>query len=94
MKKNNFVIIGGQYAFYSYGFTPTLTGAKRLARKNLEYWDNWQGWHVPEIYRTEDVEKVTNFYKFSMLLCFSKYRTKKDCQCAIDAYYNKPVDRR
>lgn len=35
-----------------------------------------------------------NNHKFSMLLCFSKYRTKKDCQCAIDAYYNKPVDRR
>lgn len=40
MKKQNFAIIGGQYAFYCYGFTPTLTGAKRLARKNLEYWDN------------------------------------------------------
>lgn len=33
MKKQNFAIIGGQYAFYCYGFTPTLTGAKRLARK-------------------------------------------------------------
>lgn len=28
MKKNNFVIIGGQYASYCYVFTPTLTGAK------------------------------------------------------------------
>nr|DAV90437.1 MAG TPA: hypothetical protein [Caudoviricetes sp.] len=51
MKKNNFAIIGGQYASYCYGFTPTLTGAKRLARKNMEYWDNWQGWHAPEIYK-------------------------------------------
>ena len=36
----------------------------------------------------------TEARKLSTLLCFGKYRTKKDCQCAIDAYYNKPVDRR
>ena len=62
MKKQNFAIIGGQYAACCYGFTPTLIGAKRLARKNLEYWDNWQGWHAPSIYRIEDVVQVTNFY--------------------------------
>ena len=62
MKNKNFAVIGGQYAVFCYGFTPTLTGAKRLARKNLEYWDNWQGWHAPKIYKAEDVEKVTNFY--------------------------------
>ena len=62
MKKNNFVIIGGQYASYCYVFTPTLTGAKQLVHKNMEYWDNWQGWHAPKIYKAEDVEKVTNFY--------------------------------
>lgn len=62
MKNKNFAIIGGQYAAYCYGFAPTLTGAKRLARKNLEYWDNWQGWHAPKIYKAEDVEKVSNFY--------------------------------
>lgn len=62
MKNKNFAIIGGQYATYCYGFTQTLTGAKRLARKNLKYWDNWQGWHAPKIYKAEDVEKVSNFY--------------------------------
>ena len=62
MKKQNYAVIGGQYAVYCYGFTPTLTGAKRIARKNLEYWDNWQGWHAPKIYKIEDVEKITNFY--------------------------------
>ena len=62
MKKQNFAVIGGQYASYCYGFAPTLTGAKRLASKNLEYWDNWQGWHAPKIYNIDDVEKVTNFY--------------------------------
>lgn len=62
MKKNNFAIIGGQYAAFCYGFTSTLIGAKRLARKNLEYWDNWQGWHAPKIYKIDEVVKVTNFY--------------------------------
>ena len=62
MKKQNYAVIGGQYAAYFYGFTPTLIGAKRLAGKNLEYWDNWQGWHAPKIYKIEDVEKIANFY--------------------------------
>ena len=62
MKKQNFAIIGGQYVAFCYGFTPTLTGAKRLARKNMEYWDNWQGWHAPIIYKAEDVVKVVNIY--------------------------------
>lgn len=62
MKKNNFAVIGGQYQAYCYGCTPTLLGAKRLAGKNEEYWDNWQGWHRPAVYRIEDTEIVENFY--------------------------------
>lgn len=62
MKKENFCIIGGQYAARDYGFAPTLTGAKRIASKNVEYWDNWQGWHTPKIYRAEDVRQVENFF--------------------------------
>ena len=62
MKKINYYVIGGQYASYCYGGTPTLIGAKRLARKSAEYWDNWQGWHIPDIYRAEDVRDITNFY--------------------------------
>lgn len=62
MKKNNYYVIGGQYASFCYGGTPTLIGAKRLARKSAEYWDNWQGWHIPDIYRAEDVRDITNFY--------------------------------
>jgi hypothetical protein len=58
MKKNNYYIIGGQYYFYCYGGCPTLLGAKRLARKNEEYWDNWQGWHTPAIFKAEDCEEV------------------------------------
>lgn len=63
MKKEiKFFVIGGQYAAYCHGGTPTLLGAKRLANKCQEYWDNWQGWHTPAIYRAEDTEIVENFY--------------------------------
>lgn len=57
-----FAVIGGQYEFYFYGFCDTLEGAKRLASRNIEYWDNWQGWNYPRIYRAEDVVEVENFY--------------------------------
>lgn len=61
-KTIKYYVIGGQYESYCYGGTPTLLGAKRLAGKNLEYWDNWQGWHKPKVYRAEDTEVVNNFY--------------------------------
>ena len=61
-KNNNFYVIGGQYQAYCYGGTPTLIGAKRMANRNQEYWDNWQGWHTPDIYYAEDTEPCTNFY--------------------------------
>lgn len=57
MKKMQYTVVGGQYFNYNYGSTPTLLGAKRLAGRNPEYWDNWAGWHVPAIYRAEDVEE-------------------------------------
>lgn len=56
MKKveNKYAVIGGQYAHYCHGTTRTLEGAKRMATAREEYWDNWQGWHKPDIYRIED----------------------------------------
>ena len=61
MKKEiNYYVIGGQYESYCYGGTPTLIGAKRLANKNKEYWDNWQGWNVPRIYAAEDTVEIDN----------------------------------
>ena len=57
-KSNNYYVIGGQYESYCYGGAPTLIGAKRIANANQEYWDNWQGWHTPAIYRAEDTEVV------------------------------------
>lgn len=58
MKKNNFYVIGGQYESICYGGAPTLIGAKRLANKNKEYWDNWQGWHTPNIYAADDTAEI------------------------------------
>ena len=61
MKKNNYYVIGGQYESFCYGGTPTLIGAKRLASRNEEYWDNWQGWHKPSIYAAEDTELIESY---------------------------------
>ena len=62
MKQYKYCVIEGQYASYCYGCTPTLLGAKRLAGRHDEHWDNWQGWHRPKIYRIEDTVIIHNFY--------------------------------
>ena len=56
MKK--FQVIGGQYESVWYGESDSVRGAKILATKYEEYWDNWQGWHKPGIYLADDVEDV------------------------------------
>lgn len=61
-KTSKYIVIGGQYDYRTYGTAKTLTGAKRLATKNAEYWDNWQGWHYPDVYRVEDVEAAKTFF--------------------------------
>lgn len=60
MKKINYYVIGGQYESVCYGGTPALIGAKRLANKNIEYWDNWQGCHTPRIYAADDTELIAS----------------------------------
>lgn len=35
-----------------------LLAAKRLATANAEHWDNWQGVHVPNIYKIEDTKTI------------------------------------
>ena len=57
-----YVVIGGQYQAYEYGVYYSLHAAKIAATKAIEYWDNWQGWHYPVIYRMEDTAPGTNFY--------------------------------
>lgn len=57
MKK--YQVIGGQYEQYWYGESDSLHGARVIAGKHKEYWDNWQGWHKPGIYLADDCEQVT-----------------------------------
>lgn len=56
MKK--YQVIGGQYEQHWYGESDSLRGAKIIATKNAEYWDNWQGWHKPNIYDSADVIEI------------------------------------
>lgn len=56
MKK--YQVIGGQYEYYWYGESNTLRGAKIIATRHEEHWDNWQGWHKPDIYLAEDVKEI------------------------------------
>lgn len=51
-------IIGGQYEKRWYGESDSLRGARVIAGKNKEYWDNWQGWQKPKIYKAEDCEEI------------------------------------
>lgn len=62
-----YCVIGGQYAMYNYGTVRTLLGAKRLATKRIELWDNWQGWHKPRIYRLEDCVSANTFYGVQLI---------------------------
>ena len=57
--KAQYCVFGGQYRDYCCGERETLLGAKRLAGKSMEYWDNWQGLHIPKIYKIEDTEIVS-----------------------------------
>lgn len=56
-KMKKYQVIGGQYKFIWYGESDSLQGAKRIATKNEEYWDNWKGWHKPKIYTREQCSK-------------------------------------
>ena len=52
-----YMIIGGQYFYTVYGFSDTLHGAKCIAARHAEYWDNWAGWHIPSIYASSDLNE-------------------------------------
>lgn len=55
MTSRKYYVIGGQYENYCYGSTDSLKAAKRIAAQNEEYWDNWQGWHRPQIWEAQNV---------------------------------------
>lgn len=54
MEIKKYVVIGGQYEHHFYGTTDSLQGAKVLASRNEEFWDNWKGWNTPMIYAGKD----------------------------------------
>ena len=56
MKK--YQIIGGQYESYWYGESDSFLGAKQIAARNVEPWDNYQGWHTPAIYLSENTKAI------------------------------------
>lgn len=56
MKK--YQIIGGQYESIWYGESDSLLGAKQIASRHVEAWDNWQGVNVPRIYLSENVKEI------------------------------------
>lgn len=51
MKK--YQVIGGYRATW-YGESESLTGAKIIASRDAEYWDNYIGWVKPHIYLASD----------------------------------------
>lgn len=61
-KDTGYYVIGGQYACKCYGWSKTLQGAKVLATRHEEYWDNHIGWRKPRIWAAADCEEVNNFY--------------------------------
>ena len=59
MKK--YIVMRGQYEKHAYPEESfdSLHAAKCYATKHMEYWDNWQGWHIPPIFLSEDCEEIT-----------------------------------
>lgn len=82
-KENKYYVFGGQYEYCCYGGAPTLLGAKRLANRNMEYWDNWQGWHRPSIYRAEDTVEVESCGRIT---------THDGAIIRVPKQYTEPVD--
>lgn len=75
MKLKKYVVIGGQYDPYYYGSCDTLSGAKRLASKNVEYWDNLQGRHYPKICLLEDGDGFAQV-ETARLVCYRNWGDK------------------
>lgn len=58
MKQYEYYIIGGQYETVCYGGSNSLHSAKCKATRNMEYWDNWQGWKRPHVYVAQDTIEI------------------------------------
>lgn len=60
-EQKNYYVIGGQYLYLCHGTASTLIGAKRLATKCVEYWENCQSFRYPKIYEAKDIQEITSF---------------------------------
>lgn len=76
MKK--YQVIGGQYVQVWYGESESIIGAKRIATKNIEYWDNWQGWNTPKIYIVDDCYEREGkiYHRFECKPLYLKHNNK------------------
>lgn len=89
MKEINYYVIGGQYMDINYGGTETLLGAKRLATKCTEYWDNFQGWHKPRVFKAEDCVLGKSYFGTNLypkanavpVASWSEYKKKWEHDC-------------
>lgn len=77
-----YYVVGGQYRYHYYGASKTLRGAKMLATRNKEYWDNFTGWVTPRIYNAEPVITIENGIEMVFLIGdYSYYHDgKKWCE--------------
>lgn len=58
MKEYKYYVIGGQYEQYYYGGSNSLRGAKIMASRHMEFWDNHHGWNKPGVYAANDCRKI------------------------------------
>lgn len=74
LKNGVYGVIGGQYDRVHYRAFPSYLGAKRYANANKEYWDNWQGWHTPQVVKFS-LDDLKNAYmtKYGEIVLNSEY---------------------
>lgn len=77
-----YYVIGGQYQMTCYGATMNAADAKRLAVQHLALWDNWQGWHCPDVYYAADIisydDPVQGTIYYPALGAVPRYKARVD----------------
>ncbi len=77
-----YYVIGGQYRYHYYGASKTIRGAKMLATRNTECWDNLIGLVTPRIYSDEPVITTVNGEEIVLPIgdCLYYHDGKKWCE--------------
>lgn len=78
-----YYVIGGQYESYCYGGSDTLRGARAMATRHMEFWDNWQGYVKPRIYKAEDTKMIESKGRIT---------TADGVQIRVPREFAKPID--